>query len=335
MENKIKVALFGAGNRARAFFKQCRQIEVVAVFDNDMDKWGKQFEGLRILQPCGLDGIECKYIVVTSAYNEISRQIEKQFPHLTEKIRSIEIMLDIQYVHMQYIRRYTNGLELGKEYSLSGKKMVVYTGIFGNYDDLHEPLVTEKNVDYICFTDNTELRSKKWEIKYVECEHENMAVEVRKYKCLPHMFFKEYDISFWVDASGQIMKPLKPLIEEFMRESGILFFPHYKRDCIYEEGAANIIFHREKTTKIINQLYQYNNEMFPEHYGLFCATCIVREHNREEISKCMEEWYEEILKRSARDQISLPYVLKRNHISPDLIDDLLYKNKWLRFYAHK
>lgn len=333
MESKIKVALFGAGNRARVFFKQCRQIEVVAVFDNDMDKWGKQFEGLRILNPCGLGEIECKYIVVTTAYSEIRTQIEKQFPHLTEKIRSIGMMLDIQYAHMQYIRRYTGGLD--REYSVSGKKMVVYTGLFGNYDDLHEPLVTEKDVDYICFTDNAELRSEKWEIKHVACEHENMAVEVRKYKCLPHRFFKEYDISFWVDASGQIMKPLKPLIEEFMGESGILLFPHYERDCIYEEGAANILVHRDETAKLINQLYRYNNEMFPEHYGLFCGTYIVREHNREDISKCMEEWYEEILNNSARDQISLPYVLKRNHISPDLIDDLLYRNKWFRRYEHK
>lgn len=333
MNSKIKVVLFGAGSRAKVFLEQCKQIEVVAVFDNDVSKWGKQFGNLCILQPCGLDKIQCKYIVVTTAYEEISRQIEKQHPLLAEKIRSIEIMLDIQYVHMKYIHRYT--YEADRSYSTSGKKMVVYTGIFGNYDELKEPLLTEKDVDYVCFTDNKKLRSKKWEIRYVGCEYENAAIEVRKYKCLPHRFFKEYDISFWVDACGRIMEPLKPLIEEFMGKSGILLFPHYRRDCIYEEGAANILQHRDKTVKIINQLYQYSTEMFPEHYGLFCGGYIVREHNREEISKCMEEWYKEIVRNSVRDQISMPYVLKKNHIMPDLIDEHLYSNKWFRVYAHR
>lgn len=333
MDRKIKVALFGAGNRARNFCGQCRQMEVVGVLDNDRSKWGKLFGGLHISQPCVLGEIECDYIVVTTAYSEISGQIRRQFPHLTEKIRSIEIMLDIQYVHMQYLRRYTDRQD--GRYTMSGKKMVVYTGIFGGYDDLHDPLVTEKDVDYICFTDNRELKSEQWEIRYVECEYENKAVEVRKYKCLPHRFFKEYDISFWVDGSGQIMKPLKPLIEKYMGESGILLFPHPRRDCIYEEGAANILCHRAETTKLIQQLYQYNAEKFPEHYGLFCGTYMVREHNREKILMCMEEWYQQILNKSVRDQISLPYVLKNSRIYPDLLDEHVFYNEWFRRYAHK
>ena len=34
------------------------------------------------------------------------------------------------------------------------KNIVVYTAIFGDYDDLYEPLVRPKNVDFVCFTDN-------------------------------------------------------------------------------------------------------------------------------------------------------------------------------------
>lgn len=333
MDRKIKVVLFGAGNRAKNFWGQCSQIEVVAVLDNDRSKWGKPFKHLRILQPCALDEIECDYIVVTSSYGEISGQIRGQFPHMADKIRSIEIMPDIQYVHRQYLRRYPDGVN--EKYSISGKKMAVYTGIFGDYDDLYEPLVTEKDVDYICFTDNRGLKSKQWEIRYVECEYVNRAVEARKYKCLPHRFLQEYDISFWIDANGQVIRPIKPLIEKYMGKSGILLFPHPQRDCIYEEGAANILRHREKTAKVVHQLYQYSVEKFPEHYGLFCGGYIVREHNREEILKCMEDWYQEILNKSARDQISLPYVLRKDQIFPDLMDEYVFSNNWFQSHAHK
>ncbi len=333
MGNNIQVALFGAGNVARMFLRQCKNIDVIAAFDNDSEKWGNEFEQVCILPPYKLDDIECEHIVVTTAYHEISRQIEEQYPHLKEKICSVDIMLDLQYVHTQYMKRYCEKPE--SVYSMAGKKMVVYTGIFGKYDDLHEPLVTEPDVDYVCFTDDAELKSEKWKIRYVECEHDNMAIEVRKYKCLPHRFFKEYDISFWVDAGGQLIAPLKPLIEKYMGLSGILVFPHYQRDCIYEEGAANIIQHRENTANIINQMYQYNAAGFPEHYGLFCGGYIVREHNREEILKCMEEWYKEVLDKSARDQISLPYVLNKNEIHPDLIDEHVVHNKWFGPYMHR
>lgn len=332
MSNSIQVALFGAGNRADIFLKQCKKIEVVAAFDNDSNKWGTEINGVNILPPCELDTFEFQYIVITSAYDEICSQIIEQFPYLKEKIRSIETMLERQYAYIQYLKRY-NG-ELSGKYSLENKRMVVYTGIFGGYDNLKEPLVTEENVDYICFTDDRNLKSQSWITKYVESEQDNSAIEVRKYKCLPHRFFMDYDISFWVDASSQITAPLKPLIEQYMGTSGMLFFPHYERDCIYEEGAVNIIQHRESTAKIINQLYQYNVEKFPEHYGLLCGTYIVREHNREEVVKCMEDWYSEILSKSARDQLSLPYVMKKNEIYPDLINEHVFCNKWFQRYVH-
>ena len=37
-------------------------------------------------------------------------------------------------------------------------KKVVYTAIFGGYDFLYEPEIKPDNVDFVCFTDNKNIR---------------------------------------------------------------------------------------------------------------------------------------------------------------------------------
>lgn len=44
------------------------------------------------------------------------------------------------------------------------EKITLITCIFGNYDCLREPLITNKNIHYICITDNPELKSDVYDI---------------------------------------------------------------------------------------------------------------------------------------------------------------------------
>ena len=48
------------------------------------------------------------------------------------------------------------------------KKLCVYTCITGDYDDLHEIEKPEKGVDYYCFTNNKNLKSKTWKIVQIK-----------------------------------------------------------------------------------------------------------------------------------------------------------------------
>src|SRR5207253_2582285 len=42
---------------------------------------------------------------------------------------------------------------------LRKQTVVVYTAIFGGYDELHDPCEQLPGVDYVCFTDNPRLKS--------------------------------------------------------------------------------------------------------------------------------------------------------------------------------
>ena len=88
-------------------------------------------------------------------------------------------------------------------------KKVVYTALFGNYDQIHS-INKEKGYDYFMFTEqNYENITTNWTILNVE---QNMnftnKIDVMKkqrfYKTHPHLFFKNYDLSIYIDATFEI-----------------------------------------------------------------------------------------------------------------------------------
>lgn len=331
---RLRIALFAAGRGACEYINHKHDIEIVAIFDNDRNRWGELFCGFEIQPPQCISENEFDYLVITTPYyeGEIRSGLIDNFPALTERICSVSKMNYLEYTYREYRKRYHEKNE--QQYSVENKKIVIYTGIFGHYDILLPPLYRDEGVDYICYTDDKSLTSSDWEIRYVECEQENTALEVRKYKCLPHRFLPEYDVSVWIDANIQIQSSILSYIEENMQNTGMLFFPHYERNCIYEEGAINILLHKENAGRIIEQMYEYSQEQYPEHNGLFCGGFIVREHNRKMVATIMEEWYAEVLKHSLRDQISLPYVLWRNEVRPDICWGYFNDNQYTRVYEH-
>jgi len=84
-------------------------------------------------------------------------------------------------------------------------KKVVYTDLFGNYDELQEPNMIWKDWDFLCFTDDKNLKSNIWNIIYVESELSS-NLENRKYKILPHRFLDQYEVSLYIDSNIKILK---------------------------------------------------------------------------------------------------------------------------------
>lgn len=54
-------------------------------------------------------------------------------------------------------------------------KAVCYTCITGNYDKLHDPLVVPHDIDFICFTNNQQLKSNIWKIRSIPQELDNLS----------------------------------------------------------------------------------------------------------------------------------------------------------------
>lgn len=247
-----------------------------------------------------------KIEVEISGTTEIITQEEAKL--LTESMENK--LKDIQ----EALKEVRDQLKIEKE-APKTNKIVVYTCITGGYDNLIKPSIVTPGVDYVCFTDNPELKSNIWKIRPIpeELLGYSKVKQQRGVKILPHRYLPEYDISIWIDANvdtkGNLNEYLKGL--DFTKYS--VFIPeHPARKCIYKEKAECLRQKKitgEGVALAEKQMERYRNEKFPENYGLVQSNIIVRKHNDEYSKKVMEKWWEELKDYSHRDQLSFNYAL--------------------------
>ena len=337
-----KVIFFGAGGQAEYIWKQMKSMplcetQCVAFADNNSNLWGKNFKGINIISPYELKQDMADFFVITSIYeNAIKRQLMNEIGISENKIYTFDEYKRKCYAQWQYQKRYG-----GRQKSFGGRKkcfdlsnVVIYTAIMGGYDELRDPLFTDDDLTYICFTDNENIKSDIWYVEYLhddKLDHMHLA---KKIKIFPHLYVKEFDTSIWVDGKLEIRGDLRSYIREYEKNTAMLCFPHYERECIYEEAGTCLFYKKGNKEELIRQISDYCREGYPINNGLYEMACIVRRHADDLVQKVMRDWYKEIEQYSHRDQVSFPVVCYRNHFLPDICNKDIYHNEWLKAYAH-
>jgi hypothetical protein len=204
-------------------------------------------------------------------------------------------------------------------------KIVVYTSIFGGYDELIDDQFQMEGVDFICFSDRN-IESKTWNVIKSVPIYNDSNRNAKKYKILPHRYLSEYDYSVWIDGNFKVISDIRDLCNV-----NYAVYDHMqcfdKRNCIYDEANAILNFgkiHSQNTpergiknwkdnpTTIINQINKYISDGYPHQNGLSSNAIIFRNHNNSDVIKTMEDWWLEIKYGSRRDQLSFNYVAWKN-----------------------
>ena len=123
---------------------------------------------------------------------------------------------------MEYIinSRITQAKIVNQLNPLQQKKGVIYTAIIGKYDKLPQHIIyNTKDFDYICFTttDNINDISFPWKVFNVSdllgiIDTKDKTKIARWFKTHPHMFFRNYQYSIWIDRKYKIFKRSKIII---------------------------------------------------------------------------------------------------------------------------
>jgi len=212
-------------------------------------------------------------------------------------------------------------------------KFVVYTAIYGGSIKLKDA-IPSNNCDFVCFTDDPNLTSDTWEIRCIKGISSVPRRSAKIYKILPHMYFKEYDCSLWVDGS-HIPVDANNFLTTNLLNSNITLFKHYRRKCIYEELKACIALKKDNIDVMTEQIEKYKNEGYPANNGLAACGVIARRHNEPSIIKAMEDWWEEIKNHSYRDQLSFNYVMYKNKLSYGKINKYICRNNYFNVENNK
>lgn len=231
------------------------------------------------------------------------------------------------------------------------EKGVIYTAIFGDYEPLLDPKIVNEHLDYICFTDNPNLKSDIWTIKLIPDFIENFYFsdklnnkisfmnldytrQARAIKILAHQFLKEYDFSIWVDAGFLIIGDVIEFVNKYSKKD-FLGIKHSVRHCIYDEADEVLRLEIDDNNIIQEQINHYKNENYPQNNGLIESGILFRRHNNQKIIKVMEDWYNEIINFSKRDQISFNYVAWKNNLDFDLANIYCTRNPYFHHYFHR
>lgn len=206
------------------------------------------------------------------------------------------------------------GFEISKPKEIKSK-VCIYTALFGDFDELKSPLNVSENIDYICFSDK-ERTVSGWKTIVVDPKQANHNLNAKIFKILPHSYLKDYDYSLFVDANTLFTGNVERFIGSYLMDKSFVMWKHPDRSCIYDESRAIVQGLRHEPVKIINQLKKYAAKGLPKQTGLAEASFIWRKHSDASIVSFMEEWWEEIIANSQRDQLSLGYLMWKRDFYP-------------------
>lgn len=217
-----------------------------------------------------------------------------------------------------------------KEDVLKKKKKVIYTCITGGYDNLIQQSYYNSDYNYICYTDNNEWINQKvigmWEIRPLVKKDFSNVLNNRWHKTHPHVLFPDYDDSIYIDGNIDIITSY--LFEQIKNLQGNLLLPiHFKRKCIYSEIKKLRWNKKISRAQLMNIKNYLKDSGFPKNYGMNENNIIYRKHHEKKIIKIMDEWWKMINDIAPRDQLSLSFVLWKNHIS---VKDISIENARLR-----
>lgn len=212
------------------------------------------------------------------------------------------------------------------------EKLIVYTAIFGGYDNLIDPSARFENCDFVCYTDQKELESSIWEVRVVDTGGVPPNIMNREYKMFPQKYFPDYESSLYIDANIAILRNPYELKLKYLSEVDFALPRHFSRDCIYDEAVVILRSGRVQKCKVIKQMITYLRSGFKCQIPMGENNILLRNHNV--LGPLMDSWWNEFNRWSHRDQLSLAYTVWREGYKYKLIEESARSGNWFHLHKH-
>ena len=153
-----------------------------------------------------------------------------------------------------------------------------------------------------------------WTILHLGEEVKSLNLSIfklqRYFKTHPHLYFKKYDLSIYIDASFEIKGNLDEFLLRILTPKITIYvLEHPDRNSVNNEFEAVIIALKDTNKTVTLVKNKYKRENFPDNNGLSETCLIIRKHNDLRSIHYMNDWFHEIKENSHRDQLSFNYIL--------------------------
>lgn len=192
------------------------------------------------------------------------------------------------------------------------KRRCIYTALIGSYEKFNDFEVDCANgIRLICFTDDTRLVSKNWEIRHVTPIFPMDPIRSqRAFKVLPHHYLPDFDESIYIDNT---VKPHNKFYELFdlLDESGAFALSHHSfRDTVMDEFLEVARLGLDDGSRIFEQMNHYlltDDEVLSQRP--YWGGLLIRNHAHPLVRRTMDVWWAHINRYSRRDQLSINFAI--------------------------
>jgi len=205
-------------------------------------------------------------------------------------------------------------------------KKCIYTAIIDNYDTLKKPEIIYPDFDYICFTDNPNLKDDLYKIVQVKKKKDKIR-QARRIKILGcELLLKKYNFSIWIDTNLVIKSDIQDIINDCLGNN-ITFFKHPANHTLIYEAKECKRMGKDKVDVIDNQMSEYKKDGFNMKRKIVMSGVMFRRHNNY-TKNAMRKWWKEIKVGSFRDQLSWNYIAWENGIKYKQLEHSLFWNNF-------
>ena len=208
----------------------------------------------------------------------------------------------MHFIYIKYIKLLANK----KERKL---KVVICSCLIGNYDNISS-FEKQEGFDYFLLTDQ-KIENTNWTIlpipKYVEKFKISNVKKQRYIKIHPHIFFKKYDLSLYIDANYVIKGDLNDFLINILNPIDNIYITHLQFGTSLELSIKSAITNKLDKLEVLNNTFKRYDYKILKKQGIVNSGLIIRKHNNIDCVKLMEEWWKEIEKYSHVDNFSFNY----------------------------
>jgi hypothetical protein len=203
--------------------------------------------------------------------------------------------------------------------AMNKKRFCVYTSLIGNYEKLNEqPVALRSDVDFICLTDDAELKSNTWKIIRVDPTFKKDPFRSHRIiKLSPHEFLPDYDISFYIDNSVILIVKPEDIFEHYGQHCDFLLPTHSFRETVLAEFSEVKRLGLADPRRISEQLAHYKATdedcLYERPYW---GGMLIRRHSNQAVRAAMRIWLYHVLRYGRRDQLSANYAFRQVDIAP-------------------
>ena len=231
-------------------------------------------------------------------------------------ISYLVLLILIYYYYNQHYSFLNFDRENKTDYEYNGfipknnRKVIVYSCLIGDYDNVTS-FNKQKGYDYILFTDQ-KINNTNWTIFPIPDSVLNLKVskikKQRYMKIMPHKFFKNYDLSLYIDANYEIKGDLDDYLINTLNPLDHIYIPHLQFGKGIRQALDNAIEKKLDDVSLLNKVKKrYDSKHFLDKTGIVNAGLMIRYHNTEDCIRLMEKWWREVRDYSHVDGFAFDY----------------------------